>query len=196
MSTTNNQSIQQINTAALCGTGEGPHPDDFKPDSESLDMANIFRADDMPATKLQAGIALHNMRGFIGTAQLSVIGELCWGEEKQWFFNKLVEMANIVQTMPTTYQTDGQGDLAVVQLHYFTAGADWYITERDCESEQLQAFGKADLGYGGELGYISIVELLEAGAELDLHWTPKTLSQVNAEQQMQDVNYTGHPMHY
>lgn len=183
MSTKNNQSIQQINTAALCGTGEGHHPDDFRTDSESLEMANIFRAGDMPAdylpaTKLQAGTALHNLRGFIGTAQLSVIGELCRGEEKQFFFDKLVELADTVQTMPVTYGTDGQGDQAVVQLHYFTQGCDWYITERDCESEQLQAFGKADLGYGGELGYISLVEILECEAELDLHWTPKKLAEI------------------
>lgn len=119
--------------------------------------------------------ALTNLRGFIGRRQLLVIGDLCYSEERNFFIDKLVDLAEIVATMPTTYQTDGQGDQAIVQLHYFTPGADWYITERDCETEQLQAFGKADLGYGAELGYISIVELLECGAELDLHWAPKKL---------------------
>lgn len=80
------------------------------------------------------------------------------------------------------YQTDGQGDQAVVQLHYYTQGCDWDITERDMEAEQLQAFGAADLGYGAELGYISIVEILECGAELDLHWTPKTLAAIKTDE--------------
>jgi hypothetical protein len=112
---------------------------------------------------------------FIGSTQLDVINLLCQGEERQFYYDKLVELANIVETMPVTYQTDGQGDQAIIQLHYFTPSADFYITERDCEDKQLQAFGKADLGYGAELGYISIVEILRNGAELDLHWQPKKL---------------------
>jgi hypothetical protein len=115
---------------------------------------------------------------FIGSTQLDVINLLCQGEEKQFYYDKLVELANIVETMPVTYQTDGQGDQALIQLHYFTPSADFYITERDCEDEQLQAFGKADLGYGAELGYISIVEILRNGAELDLHWNPKKLCEI------------------
>lgn len=179
MNTANHQSNQQIKTSALCGTGEAHQPDI-----------------QVPATKMQAATAIGQIRGFVGSTQLQAIGQLCQGEERQFFFNKMVEMANIITSMPVTYETDGHGDQAIVQLHYFTADCDWYITERDMESEQLQAFGMADLGYGGELGYISIVELLECGAELDLHWKPATLAQVNAASQMQDANYTGHPMHY
>jgi hypothetical protein len=115
---------------------------------------------------------------FIGSTQLDVINLLCQGEEKQFYYDKLVELANIVETMPVTYQTDGQGDQALIQLHYFTPSADFYITERDCEDEQLQAFGKADLGHGAELGYISIVEILRFGAELDLYWQPKKLCEI------------------
>ena len=43
---------------------------------------------------------------------------------------------------------------------------------------QIQAFGLANLGYGAELGYICIKELIEHGIELDLYWTPKTLGEV------------------
>lgn len=46
------------------------------------------------------------------------------------------------------------------------------------EPEQHQAFGAANLGYGAELGYISIEELKENNVELDLYWTPKPLSQI------------------
>lgn len=149
-----------------------------------------------PVSMLDAAEAAKKLQRFIMPSQLSMLGDLCRGEEMDFFKNKLLELSDTVNSMPVTYETDGQGDQAVVQLHYFTQGCDWYVTERDQETEQLQAFGMADLGYGGELGYISIVELLECGAELDLHWKPKTLAQVSAESQMQDVNYTGHPMHY
>jgi hypothetical protein len=128
-------------------------------------------------TRKDATHAIAQLRGFIGTAQLQAIGQVCYSGEKQFMFSKLAEMAGIVTTMPVTYDTDGQGQQAIAQLHYFTSGCDWYITERDQENEQLQAFGLANLGYGGELGYISIVEILECGAELDLYWTPQPLSQ-------------------
>jgi len=128
-------------------------------------------------TRKDAAHFLAQLRGFIGTAQLQAIGQVCYSEEKQFMFAKLAEMAEIVTTMPVTYDTDGQGQQAIAQLHYFTGGCDWYITERDQETEQLQAFGLANLGYGGELGYISIVEILESRAELDLYWTPKPISQ-------------------
>jgi hypothetical protein len=59
----------------------------------------------------------------------------------------------------------------------------------------LQAFGLACL-WEQEQGYISIAELNKCGADFDLSWEPKTLSQVKAERQMQDVNYPGHPTHY
>lgn len=135
------------------------------------------------ATKLDAANALKTLRGFIGDSQLRVIGDGCRGEERQYFFDKLVEMAGIVTRMPKTYETDGQGDKAVAYLHYFSSNCDWFITEKDENSDgegQIQAFGLADLGYGGELGYISIAELITLNVELDLHFTPSTLAQIKA----------------
>ena len=148
-----------------------------------------------PASKLQAAYALGKLRPFLSAAQLSIFDEMRFSEERQFFFDKAVELAETTETMPTTYQTDGQGDQAVAFLHYFTSDCDWYITERDESFEQLQAFGLACI-WEEEVGYISIQELIEAGAELDLYWTPKTLGQVKAERQMQDVNSVCHPMHY
>lgn len=109
------------------------------------------------------------------------------GEEGQFFRDKLTELAGIVEAMPKTGETDGIGDAAIVHLHYFAGGqASWYITEKDKgaaddepEQFQSQAFGLADLfGDGGELGYISLPEILANGGELDLYWTPKTLGEV------------------
>ena len=138
-----------------------------------------------PATKPDAVTALQTLRGFIGSIQLRVIGDGCRGEEKQYFFDKLVEIAAVVTRMPHTYETDGEGDNAVAYLHYFSPSCDWFITEKDEDSDgegQIQAFGLADLGYGGELGYISIAELIALNVELDLHFTPSTLAQIKARQ--------------
>lgn len=132
----------------------------------------------MKATKMQAVDAIKTLKGFIGTSQLSAIGTACYGEEKQFFFDKLVEMADVVTSMPATYGQDGMGDNAIAYLHYFNCDMDWYITERDIDQDgqgQLQAFGLADLGYGPELGYISIAEILRYGAEIDLYFKPVTI---------------------
>ena len=100
-------------------------------------------------TKSDAVQAIKTLRGFIGNSQLAVIGSACYREEKQFFFNKLVEMADVVSTMPQTYNQDGLGDQAVIYLHYFNGSMDWYITERDSDPDgegQIQAFGLANLG--------------------------------------------------
>ena len=134
------------------------------------------------STRAQAVAAVKTLAGFVNPAQLCAIASAMRGEEKEFFFDKVVELSSTVTTMPKTYEQDGKGDAAVVSLHYFTGGADWFITERDIDSDgegQIQAFGLADLfGDGGELGYISIPELLSVGAEIDLHFTPKTLGEI------------------
>lgn len=121
--------------------------------------------------------AVRSLGRFIGHAQLSTLADACRGEERQWFKAKLIEMAERVNTMPKTYEQDGKGDDAIVYLHYFHPAGDWYITERDMEAEQLQAFGLADLGFP-ELGYISIQEIVDNGGELDIHFEPKPLREV------------------
>lgn len=119
------------------------------------------------------------LKQFIGKSQLSAVGMGIRGEEKQFFIDKMLEIANTIKTMPKTYGQDGMGDKAVAYLHYFKGSADWYITEKDMEDEQLQAFGLADLfGDGGELGYISIEELIGSGVELDFYWKPKTIGEI------------------
>ena len=129
-------------------------------------------------------IQLHAVRHFMGRAQLAAMIDGTKGEEGAWFRAKISELYETVQTMPKSYETDGQGMGAVARLRYFAGGrAVWLITERDAGApgditpgEQSQAFGHADLfGDGGELGYISIAEIIAAGGELDLFFTPKPL---------------------
>jgi hypothetical protein len=110
-------------------------------------------------------------------------------------------LAKRIAAMPATYETDGQAGAAIAHLRYFIpsagslggedsrrgvlagSGPAWYITERDKSADDgdgnAQAFGLADLfADGGDLGYISIPELLENGACLDLSFTPKPLSAI------------------
>ncbi len=126
--------------------------------------------------------ALKILGEFIGTAQLKTVREAMRGEEREFFFDKMIELAAVVTAMPTSGETDKQGDAAVARLHYFAGGsANWYITEKDVLAQQHQAFGLADLfADGGELGYISITEIIANNGELDFHWTPKTLGEIRS----------------
>lgn len=125
------------------------------------------------------------VRPLIGPGQRRAIADALAGPDRAFFRAKLAELHLVAENMPRTYQTDGQGDEALARLHYFTAGADWYITELDASAHDgeghRQAFGLAVLNGGyPELGYISIPELLACGAELDLHWTPATVGALRA----------------
>ena len=114
--------------------------------------------------------------------QFEVITDAMLGEEGDHFIEIIDRIHATWQAMPKTYETDAQGHAALAQLHYFTGGCDWWIVEKDADPDhagQVQAFGIADLGMGRELGYISIPELLENGAELDLYYTtPKTIGEL------------------
>jgi hypothetical protein len=125
--------------------------------------------------------SVRTVKDFVSDSQLEAMGDGVRGEEGEFFKTLFVKLAETITNMPVTYKTDGQGDEAIVHLHYFRGNMDWYITEKDMGDEQIQAFGLADLGMGfPELGYISIQELVDNGIELDLYWTPKTLGEVKA----------------
>lgn len=117
---------------------------------------------------------------WMSMAQNKAVVDGLMGEEWRFFADKMKELAATIASMPKTYDQDGKGEEAIAHLHYFRGSGDWYITEKDMEGVGTeQAFGLADLyGDGGELGYISIQELREAGVELDFHFTPKTVREV------------------
>lgn len=125
-------------------------------------------------------------RHFVSRQQVRALRELVQGEEGEHYAQLIRAHALLVATMPKTHETDDDGDNAQVQLHYFVGGANFYIIEKDAGSPddevpgaQHQAFGLADLyGDGGELGYISLPEIFESGAELDLYWQPKSLREI------------------
>ena len=126
---------------------------------------------------------------FIGGGQLATM-LVCArrnNEEHAFFRETFAKWANIIDKMPHSYETDGQGQKAVAHLHYFAGGqANWWITEKDvgnpgedASERQWQAFGRADLfGDGGELGHICLPEIIANGGELDLYWKPQTLEEI------------------
>lgn len=134
-------------------------------------------------TEEEAMEALLILKPWMSKPQYRTLYSLCkeTTEEHEHFWQIVTDLAKRIQTMPQTYQTDGQGDQALVYLHYFKGAGDWHITEKDSDPDgegQVQAFGRANIGFGGEMGYISIVELTQNNVELDLYWTPKPLSAV------------------
>lgn len=144
--------------------------------------------------------AMTDLIHFMSRQQWQFVKQLACGEEKQFFYDKMVELANLIAGMPQTYDQDGAGDNAFAYLHYFKGGCDWYITEKDKGSDddepqdrgkQHQAFGLANLGYGPELGYISIQELLDNNVELDFHFSPKTIATIKGRDSIVAVNEAG-----
>ena len=128
------------------------------------------------------------LRHYIRRSQAAALRAGLKGEEGDFFREKIAELEARIQAMPITYQTDRQDDQAIAYLHYFSAGANWYISELDSDPDgagQVQAFGLADLyGDGGDWGYISIAELVENGVELDLHWKPKPLADIGKKKKV------------
>ena len=96
--------------------------------------------------------------------------------------NIMNNIEKTINSMPVVYEQDGKGDDAIVYLHYFKGGLDWYIIERDVSAEQHRAFGYARHWDGLEAEYISIKKLIEHGVELDLYWTPKTIGEIKREE--------------
>ena len=116
--------------------------------------------------------------------QFEVITDAMLGEEGDHFIEIIDRIHAIWQAMPKTYESTAKGRAAVAYLHYFTGCCDWWIVEKDADPDhagQVQAFGIADLGIGyRELGYISIPELLENGADLDLYFQPIKIGEILA----------------
>jgi len=124
---------------------------------------------------------------FMPRAQRMVLTSQLAGEEGEGIAEIVNAVAKVIAEMPETYQTEGQGLNALAHLHYFIAGVEAWIVEKDRgdpnngDTSQTQAYGMVTMTGNvedGQVGYVSIEELVEAGAELDLYWTPKTLAQV------------------
>ena len=118
----------------------------------------------------------------ISIPQYEVIKSLLRSSEEKAFFIEAVDFIySVCNVMPKMLEQDGKGDNAIAYLHYFTANSDFYITEKEVYAGATQAFGLVSLFSSDfELGYISIAELVQAGAEIDLHFTPKKLGEIKS----------------
>lgn len=90
------------------------------------------------------------------------------------------EVAKVLD-IPKLYFQDEKGKNAIVYLHYFSSGSDWFITELDKTTGE--AFGYVILNgdtQNSEFGYMDINELSENNdyIELDKYWTPQTLNEI------------------
>lgn len=130
----------------------------------------------------QVNAAMKTVRPFLSKEQFEVMSDACWGEEKEFFQQTFIELAQLIDTMPETYEQDVKGDRAIAYLHYFSGANDWYITEKDIEGGVTQAFGYAVVNgvqypYS-KFCYVSITEITRCGTDLDLHFTPCPLAEI------------------
>lgn len=124
---------------------------------------------------------LNELSKFIPFIQRSFLIEGLFQENNAFAVEIVERLFSALERLPKTYETDGQGDKAIAYLHYFGRGFDFYITEKDINDAQEQAFGLASGDYV-ELGYISIFELVRNGLiELDFYFEPKSLKEIRAE---------------
>ena len=124
--------------------------------------------------------ALATLAPYIGQAQLTAITQGVIGDEQEFYQAKVAQLAQLINTMPEMPWLEGKGETSLAYLHYFDDNGDWYITERDRQATQTQAFGLANPdGTIGAMGNIDISQLTGEGAELDLDWEPVMVETVN-----------------
>lgn len=128
---------------------------------------------------------LSEIKKFLSSSQLNILLNLCsLSEESEHFITIVSNQTKIINSMPITYEQDGLGDDAIIHLHYFLNGCDWYITEKDIEGGVLQAYGFAILNgdlRNAEMGYISISDIVKHGAEMDFYFNKKTIGELKKE---------------
>lgn len=119
-----------------------------------------------------------NLQPFIGNRQLQALKMLCKSPDGEWYRNRLNELLQTFNNLPELYSNEELGEQAIIKLHYFTPSSDFYITEID--NEHQIAFGLMHI-FEAELGYINVPELVDCNAEIDLHWSEKTITDVKGE---------------
>jgi len=86
-----------------------------------------------------------------------------------------------VLSVPSLYEQDEVTD-KMIYLHYFLGNQDWYVTEYSRNSGEM--FGYANLGYGAELGYMSLSDFTKNGkVELDFYFDPQLGSEIDTDKE-------------
>ena len=133
---------------------------------------------------------LREIRHFMPHDQDRVLkSHLLQCDERKAYYQIIENLHRTIAEMPHSYQTEGQGDDAVIHLHYFTPSWDFYITEKDMGDSddeipgaQWQAYGYRRMN-SEKFGYICIEEMLPHElTQLDFHWTPKTIGEIKGRE--------------
>ena len=83
------------------------------------------------------------LKTLIGPAQSAALWSALEGEEREHFADIVTRLVATWQAMPATYATESQGRAAVVHLHYFIGGADWWIVEKDAGADEVAVVAMA-----------------------------------------------------
>lgn len=97
--------------------------------------------------------------------------------EHQYFEDVANKLAQVIESAPAIYETDGLGEEVKPVLHYFYGNVDIYITEID-RTGSNQHFGYTSLGLGYlEAGYIDLrhIFLQLPMINLDFNFNPETI---------------------
>jgi len=116
---------------------------------------------------------------FMPASQAQCFIEGLMGAEHQYYEDVANKLAQVINSAPSIYETDGQREEVKPVLHYFYGNVDIYITEID-RSENNQHFGYTSLGLGYlEAGYISISPIFQQLPllNLDFNFNPKTIAE-------------------
>jgi hypothetical protein len=109
--------------------------------------------------------------------QLKVLESINYSEQEDAIEN----INNAVFSVPKLYGQDGVTD-KTIYIHYFYGNQDWYITEYDRNSGEF--FGYVNLGYGAEMGYLSVDEIVNNGKiELDFYFQPTLWSNIDNDKE-------------
>lgn len=121
------------------------------------------------------------MRDCMPAAQRATVAAALGGEGAAGVGDRLDALAATLRRMPRLHETDGQGGRALARMHWSTGAADWWLVEWDATGRS--GFGLCDLGqgFGPELGYFALSDMLSIGAELDLHWQPAPVARIRAD---------------
>ncbi len=140
--------------------------------------------------RIAAGLtALAGLRDFLPPTQARNVTDLIRNsEERDFFIDKMIELAALVKTIPVTFEGREAED-PICHLHYFGGSYDGYLIEKDIgdpeepeDTSQHQAWGWGRFNHmpdGAETGYMSLPEMFSSPIiELDFHFEPTPLSKI------------------
>ncbi len=127
------------------------------------------------------------MTKLVPKPQLAYLNELKrqGGEDAVEMEDVLINVIEAYKYMPNIYEQDGKGYNAVVRIHYFVGGTDWYITEMDKITGEMYGFTVLNGDYEmAEFGYIDSEFLIDnnlpplSKPQLDFYWNYQTINEI------------------